>query len=151
MDAHPDPASFAPLVYAIVRQIPERTVATYGQIASMIPAPEGMDTAAYARLAPRWVGDVLNGISAIDEPTIPWHRVINSRGGISLPNESRAAALQRARLRHEGVIFDEHEVIDLDVFGWDGPPEAFLAHWGLNRPKSIRRPPPQGPRQMSLF
>lgn len=152
MDAPPDLSNFAPLVYAIVKQIPFGTVATYGQIASMIPPPDdNMDAGAYARLAPRWVGDVLNGISSIDEPSIPWHRVINSRGGISLPNESRAAALQRARLRHEGVEFDAHEQVNLNTYGWDGPPDEFLSHWGFMKPKSIKRPPPHGPQQMSLF
>ena len=38
----PDPMPFYKLVWEIVRQIPEGAVATYGQIAGMIPPPEGI-------------------------------------------------------------------------------------------------------------
>jgi hypothetical protein len=44
------------IVWEIVWQIPAGRVMTYGQIASMIPAPSGMDVPAYERIAPRWVG-----------------------------------------------------------------------------------------------
>lgn len=43
----------------------------------------------------------MNAVSRVDEPTVPWHRVINSKGGISLPENSKSAAIQRARLRAE--------------------------------------------------
>jgi hypothetical protein len=87
----------------------------------------------------------------VDEATIPWHRVINSRGGISLPPESASAAVQRGRLRHENVIFDSHEHIDLDAFGWDGPEPAWLDERGLLPPPSLKKQPPEGPQQLSLF
>src|SRR5690606_18343761 len=114
----PDPQSFNRIVWDIVRQIPHGKVATYGQIAAMIPAPEGVDPEVYRRLGPRWVGDAMNAVSRVDEPTIPWHRVINSKGGISLPAESPSSAIQRGRLRHEGVEFDAKERVNLKRFGW---------------------------------
>ena len=145
-----DPMPFYKLVWDIVRQIPTSTVATYGQIAAMIPPPEGVEPDDYERLGPRWVGDAMNAVSRVDEPTIPWHRVINAKGGISLPN-SKSAALQRARLRAEDVLLDGDQRVDLDVFGWDGPDSAWSKQRGLRAPRSLRKPPDDAPKQMSLF
>lgn len=147
---HPDPDTFNPLVWEIVRQIPRGRVATYGQIASMIPAPDTSDAADYARLSPRWVGDAMNAVSIIDEPTVPWHRVINARGGISLPENSVSALLQRERLLAEKITFDKKDLIDLNMFGWDGPDAAWLEAQDLLPPKPIRTKKDDGG-QMSLF
>jgi methylated-DNA-protein-cysteine methyltransferase-like protein len=149
----PDAAVFYETVWEIVRQIPEAQVSTYGQIASMIPPPQGIDSGDYDRLGARWVGDAMNAVSRTDDETIPWHRVVNSKGGISLPEESKAAALQRARLRHENVTFDKKERIDLNQFGWEGPKPAWVEAHGLYTPKSLRDTPPDtdAPQQLSLF
>jgi methylated-DNA-protein-cysteine methyltransferase-like protein len=147
----PDPHSYYAIVWEIVRQIPSGRVASYGQIAAMIPAPEGIDAEDYRRLGARWVGDAMNAISGVDEVDIPWHRVINSRGSISLPPESAAAAIQRGRLRHEGVAFDATDQTKLDTFGWEGPAPEWLAERGLLAPPSRKKPPAEGPQQLSLF
>ena len=152
----PDPMPFYKIVWDIVRQIPPGTVATYGQIAAMIPTPEGVEDDDYKKLSPRWVGDAMNAVSRVDEPTIPWHRVINSKGGISLPETSKAAALQRARLRAEDVLLDGDERVDLNEFGWEGPDDHWLEQHGLLEPRSLKKPskPPQDddtPKQLSLF
>ena len=147
----PDPDSFYATVWDIVRQIPAGRVATYGQIAAMISAPDGIAPEAYARLGPRWVGDAMNAVSRVDDASIPWHRVINSRGGISLPEESASAAVQRGRLRHENVMPDTSERVDLDAFGWEGPDVSWLNERGLLPPPSLRKQPPEGPQQLSLF
>lgn len=149
--ALPNPQAYMELVWEIVRQVPEGQVTTFGQIASMIPPPEGMDERDYDRLAPRFVGDAMNAVSWKDEATVPWHRVINGKGGISLPPESKPAALQRARLRHEGALTDDSEMADLARLGWEGPPAAWLAGHGLRQPKPLRRPPDDKPQQMALF
>lgn len=146
-----DPLPFYKIVWEIVRQIPAGAVATYGQIASMIPAPEGVDPADYERLGARWVGDAMNAVSRVDEPTIPWHRVINSKGGISLPENSKAAALQRARLRDEQVLEGNNERVDLNTFGWTGPDEAWIAAHGVHAPRLLQKPPDDSPTQLSLF
>ncbi|MBE2184337.1 MAG: MGMT family protein [Anaerolineae bacterium] len=151
MMALPDPETFNLLVWDIVRQVPEGQVTTFGQIASMIPAPEGVDSDGYSRLVPRWVGDAMNAVSWKDDKTIPWHRVINSRGMISLPPESQTAALQRARLRHEGIEFNGKEQVDFDRWGWEGPEMAWCDEMGLYMPKSLRSRPADGPQQMHLF
>jgi methylated-DNA-protein-cysteine methyltransferase-like protein len=147
----PDPMPFYKIVWEIVRQIPEGAAATYGQIAAMIPAPDGVAQEDYDRLGPRWVGDAMNAVSRVDEPTIPWHRVINGKGGISLPENSKAAALQRARLRAENVLLADDERVSLDEFGWDGPNALWLQKHGLYPPRPLKKPKDDAPRQMSLF
>lgn len=137
--ALPDSAAFYRLVWTIVREIPPGRVATYGQLASMIPPPPGVSPEDYARLGPRWVGEAMNAVSAQDAPDVPWQRVINAQGGISLPPETRAGQLQRARLRAEGVRFNARERCDLSACGWDGPDQAFLDAHGLLPPRSPRR------------
>ena len=94
----PDPITYYRIVWEIVRQIPSGKVATYGKIATMIPTPGGVDTGDYEKLAPRWVGDAMNAVSRVDDPNIPWHRVINSKGEISLPPDGGSPALKRERL-----------------------------------------------------
>jgi methylated-DNA-protein-cysteine methyltransferase-like protein len=106
-----DPIIFNHQVWDIVRQIPIGKVATYGQIARMIPAPEGVDEKAYRAFGPRWVG----GAMAACPDDVPWQRVINSKGEISL---RPGAEHQRQLLEEEGVQFNERGRIDLQTFGW---------------------------------
>jgi methylated-DNA-protein-cysteine methyltransferase related protein len=90
-------------VWSIVKRIPRGRVATYGQLADMIDH----------RLSPVGVGWALR---AAPEDAIPWHRVVNSQGGISTDREH--PGLQRAMLESEGVVFDADERIDLTRAGW---------------------------------
>ena len=149
--ALPDPQAYMDTVWEIVRMVPAGAVTTFGQIASMIPPPPGADEADYERMAPRFVGDAMNAVSWRDEATVPWHRVINSKGMISLPPDSKSAALQRARLRLDGVLEGDLETVDLGRFGWEGPSPDWLAERGLRPPKPLRRPPDEKPSQMALF
>lgn len=153
MDMHtpPDRETYYQTVWDIVRQVPRGQVVTYGQIATMIPPPPGIDPPAYDRIAPRWVGYAMNAISGPDEPAIPWHRVINSKGGISQADSRRWAALQRVRLEAEGVSFDARGLVDFDACGWDGPDDAWLGARGLLRPHSMRRPHARPPAQPPLL
>lgn len=125
----PDSEAFFAVVWMIVQQIPEGRVSTYGQIAAMIPPPEGIEPPAYARLGSRWVGMAMNATPPARG--IPWQRVINSRGMISLPPESAAAKEQRALLQAEGIVFGEKDAIDFDEFGWEGPPAEWVREHGL--------------------
>ncbi|MDO9349360.1 MAG: MGMT family protein [Anaerolineales bacterium] len=68
------------MVWDIVRQIPAGKVATYGQIAALIPPPGGMPLPDYLAFEARWVG----GAMAACPPDVPWQRVINAQGKISL-------------------------------------------------------------------
>lgn len=109
----PNQQNYYEEVWMIVRQIPFGKVATYGQIAKMIPPPNGVDIEAYKAFAPRWVG----GAMANCPDDVPWQRVINSKGEIS---ERDGAERQRQLLEGEGIKFDAKNRIDLKIFGWNG-------------------------------
>jgi methylated-DNA-protein-cysteine methyltransferase related protein len=94
-------------IYDAVSRIPRGRVATYGQVARLAGLP------GQARL----VGYALAVLP--DRSRIPWHRVVNARGEISLrADEGPAAVLQRLRLEREGVVFDGRARISLLRFRW---------------------------------
>ncbi len=93
-------------VYQVVRRIPPGKVATYGQIARLLGQPR----------AARTVGWALQALP--DGSDIPWQRVVNSQGTLSL--DGGPAAIQRALLEEEGVLFDGNGRINLEVYGWEG-------------------------------
>jgi methylated-DNA-protein-cysteine methyltransferase-like protein len=141
----PDPDNFYPRVWLIVQQIPPGKVATYGQIASMLPAPEGVESPEYDRLGAQWVGQAMNRTPG--GQGIPWQRVLGAKGMITIAPGSAAAAEQRALLEAEGVIFDDKNRIDFEVYGWEGPPEDWLREHGLYQPFSLKK----GGSQPKLF
>ena len=96
-------------VYAVVRRIPRGKVATYGQVARL--AGLGGDA--------RQVGYALHALPA--RSRVPWHRVINSRGGISLHPRDGGDVTQRLMLEKEGVRFNAGGRTDLKRFGWIAP------------------------------
>lgn len=106
-------------VWALVRQIPSGKVCTYGQIAALLTPPPGMDPKSYLAFAPRWVG----GAMANCPQDVPWQRVINSQGKVSLRPGS-GGMHQRELLEAEGVVFDEHNRVDLKIFAWDSPAKS---------------------------
>ncbi len=84
-----DGPSFRSVVYAVVRRIPAGQVATYGQVAVLTGHPR----------AARAVGGAMR-----DCPdSVPWHRVVNARGGISRRRRAEGMLTQRIRLEQEGV------------------------------------------------
>lgn len=120
----PNPAEFNALVWEIVREIPSGQVFTYGQIASLIPPPAGIPEKDYRAWGARWVG----GAMAACPEGIPWQRVINAQGKISL-RPGGGGQRQRELLEDEGIQFDERDRIDLKRHQWDGPsPEWLRAH-----------------------
>ena len=110
----PNPQAYYAQVWDLVRQIPYGRVATYGQIAKMLPPPVGVEIEAYTAFAPRWVG----GAMAACPDDVPWQRVINSQGKIS-PRPG-GAERQRLLLQDEGVQFDAKDRVDLKKYGWTG-------------------------------
>ncbi len=113
----PNPQTYYEQVWNIVRQIPAGKVAADGQIAKMIPPPNGVELETYAAFAPRWVGSAM----AACPDDVPWQRVINSQGKIS---ERAGAEKQRQLLEEEGIIFDAKDRIDLKKYGWSGGDES---------------------------
>jgi len=107
-----DQNDFRTLVWKIVCQIPPGHVATYGQIAGMISPPPGVSPQSYRAFGPRWVGAAM----AACPEGVPWHRVVNAQGKISLRGGSENQ--QRQLLEAEGVTFNERNKIDLKKFLW---------------------------------
>jgi methylated-DNA-protein-cysteine methyltransferase-like protein len=94
-------------IFRIVSRIPRGYVATYGQVALLAGMPGQARLVGYA-------------LSALDEwSLVPWHRVVNSRGEISLRSRGcDGEDLQRLRLVEEGLRFDGRGRIDLERHGW---------------------------------
>ncbi len=94
-----------------IRAIPRGRVATYGQIAALA----GRERAA------RGVAWILH--SSSEAAGLPWHRVINGRGAISL-GRGRGFEEQKKRLAADGVAVGRNGRVDLKRFQWepkDGP------------------------------
>ncbi len=132
----PNARSFFEIVWDIVCQIPAGKVSSYGQIASMIPPDEDRDAAQMKRLAARWVGTAMRKTPR--GKSIPWHRVINSRGKISFPPGSMKAEQQQRLLEMEGVHFECGGMVDFSLVAWRGPDDEFLALKGLFPPNPLR-------------
>ncbi len=95
---------FTRLAVEIISNIPAGKVATYGQVAALAGNPRGA----------RQVVRVLHSSSR--KEGLPWHRVINSKGMISLTGEGYD--IQRSLLEAEGVIFNEKGRVNLKIFQW---------------------------------
>jgi len=144
MPEAPDVKAFRKKVYLIVEQIPPGKVSSYGHIAEMIPAPPGTEPQHYRRIRAQWVGRAMR----YAPDNVPWQRVINSQGKISLPAGSRAAAIQRMRLEAEGIEFDRNGRIDLNRYGWNGPPPQWAQAHQLRPARPLAKPQAN---QLSLF
>jgi methylated-DNA-protein-cysteine methyltransferase-like protein len=99
------PTPFTDQVKAIIKRIPKGKVSTYGQIAAMAGSPR----------AARQVVRILHSSSRKDN--LPWHRVINSKGGISL-KPGHGYEVQESLLKKEGVKLDKKGTIDFDRYLW---------------------------------
>ncbi len=98
-------------VYRVVRQVPPGKITSYGAIARILGHPR----------AARTVGWALHSLP--EGSDVPWHRVINSQGRISISRREHSGALQRALLEAEGVEFDADGTVDWDRFGWTVGPD----------------------------
>ncbi len=97
-------------IHDVVSRIPRGRVATYGQIARLAKLP------GQARL----VGYALHALPA--GKSIPWQRVVNAQGAISLPSDH--GSRQRRLLEREGVRFDARGRIPLGSFQWRPKPST---------------------------
>jgi methylated-DNA-protein-cysteine methyltransferase related protein len=95
--------------YAIIRRIPRGRVATYGQVARLAGRPQHA----------RQVGYALYALPA--GSLLPWHRVINAAGRLSVGRVVPGGDLrQRFLLEREGVVFGGDGRIALARFAWNG-------------------------------
>jgi methylated-DNA-protein-cysteine methyltransferase-like protein len=107
MDRSADANGLYGRIYAVVRRIPCGRVATYGQIARIV-----------ARCTARTVGYAMAALPC--DTDVPWHRVINRYGKVSLRRGGEGSVRQRQLLEAEGIDFDQQGRVDLHVVGWRG-------------------------------
>lgn len=106
-------------IYALVMEVPRGTVATYGQIAKLVGCSARQ--AGYA-------------MAAAPAESVPWHRIINSRGQISMRSGGSVDPEQRRLLENEGIQFDSNGRIDLTCFQWQGPDQGWWADQAFEPP-----------------
>lgn len=95
-------------IYAVVRRIPRGRVATYGQVARIAGLPGHARQVGYAMAALK------------DGMRVPWHRVINAQGAVSLRRAGPGAGVrQRQLLEREGVAFGPRGRVSLLRYGWE--------------------------------
>jgi methylated-DNA-protein-cysteine methyltransferase-like protein len=100
-------------IWKAVARIPRGEVASYGSVAERAGLPRRARLVGHAlKVAPAKLG-------------LPWHRVLNAQGRISLPAGSKAHRMQRRLLEEEGVVFRNGRVdlargrgVDLDALLW---------------------------------
>lgn len=95
-------------IYVMVSQIPKGKVSTYGRIAKLVD-----------NCTPRMVGYAMAALPVGSD--IPWQRVVNSQGKISVRAHGDPDELQRQFLISEGVVFRQTGKTDLSRFVWQGP------------------------------
>lgn len=103
------PKNFTDKILTVVSQISRGRVATYGQIAALVSTPR----------AARIVGFVLHNLPI--NSRVPWQRVINSQGMISIENMSVPKVEQARRLQAEGIAVkfkDGNCWVDLKKYLW---------------------------------
>jgi methylated-DNA-protein-cysteine methyltransferase-like protein len=93
-------------IYAVVRRIPRGKVATYGQVAELA------GLAGHARQVGYALHALPNGSS------VPWHRVLNAAGAVSLRSAPGDELTQRQLLEQEGVGFDLRGRVRLSLVRW---------------------------------
>ena len=124
-------------IYALAREIPSGKVTTYGQLGAMVGLTDM-----------RHVGDAMNACPS----DVPWQRVINSRGTISIGGAT--GNKQRTLLEAEGVVFDENGRVDFAVVGWVPDAEWLEANGYKQPPPLVKEKKPdkkEGGEQLSLF
>lgn len=94
-------------IWQVVAMIPRGRISTYGDIARFAGMPG----------AARRVGRALRRLPG--DTRIPWHRVVNASGRISLPAGSDGHLIQMQRLKEEGIRFDSTRITALYSVRWD--------------------------------
>jgi len=99
-------------IITVVKLIPAGKVASYGQVADLAGLPRR------ARL-------VSTALKANSNEDVPWHRVVNSQGKISIPISEASHQLQLSLLRSDGVVVNAGRV-DLKKYRWQPSLDALL-------------------------
>jgi methylated-DNA-protein-cysteine methyltransferase-like protein len=110
---------FFTYVYRLVARIPKGKVVTYGQVAALLGAPR----------AARAVGTALRYLPGPLSRTVPWQRVINASGGVSMRGDAIRVEEQRLLLENEGIEFNRHGRVNLKKYRWAGPKKWKTPRW----------------------
>lgn len=98
--------NFFERVYAIVRQIPEGKVTSYGAIA------RALGTARSSRM----VGWAMN--ASHDRISVPAHRVVNRKGLLSGKHHFDGTNLMQQLLENEGIKIVDNQIVDFEKHFW---------------------------------
>lgn len=103
--------TFRQKVYKIVKEIPYGRVTNFGTVALLMGNPR----------ASRQVGFALRALT-LGEEKVPWWRVVNKQGYISINHGEGGAEknLQKQLLEEEGVMINDELVVDMSIYGWYG-------------------------------
>jgi methylated-DNA-protein-cysteine methyltransferase-like protein len=105
-------------VWDVVVAVPRGRVVSYGDVAAGLGQPRRA----------RHVGAALGALEGDDLAAVPWHRVVNARGFLSIRGAFAGKDTQRALLRAEGVAVDAgYVVVDFAVRRWRPPVGAWVA------------------------
>ena len=113
-------SQFKNKVIKIVNSIPYGKVVSYGQVALYCGAPR----------AAREVGWALNRLENTIE--VPWWRVINNKGQITIKGSEYSADFQRKLLRSEKIEVSEDFLVDMEKYRWI-PRKEEIAQFELSR------------------
>lgn len=109
MDENSPNDSFKNQVIQIIQRIPYGKVTTYGTVATLAGSPRSA----------REVGYLLHSLT--QKHNLPWQRVINKKGYISIRgNDVNMKNLQKKLLEEEGVEVSVEFMVDLKKYGWSG-------------------------------
>ena len=99
-------------VWQAVRLVPRGRVVSYGDVAAFVGHPRRA----------RQVGTALGLLEGAGLTAVPWQRVVNARGFLSIRGAFASKDVQRALLREEGVPVDaDHLVVDFARVRWAYP------------------------------
>ena len=104
-DIESQPSTFSERVKGLIKAVPKGKVASYGQIAAYAGNPLGAKQVAY----------VLHASSKKEK--LPWQRIVNGQGKISLPVGDGYETQKRLLIR-EGVKFDSGDIINFEKYQW---------------------------------
>lgn len=101
-------SDFKARVIAFVKKVPRGRVVSYGQAAAAAGHPK----------AARQVGGILRGLD-ISDGKIPWWRIVNNQGVISIKgNWIATKELQKALLAKEGIKVKKDFSFNIEKHRW---------------------------------
>lgn len=112
-------SKFKESVIKVLEMIPKGKVVSYGQVALYVGMPR----------AARQVGWILNGLE--EKVPIPWWRVINNKGYISIKGSRYSQIEQKALLMKENIEVGDNLYIDIDKYRFQ-PGNMFFKKLGLD-------------------